>query len=348
MGKKPTLKDVAALSGVSIATVSRVVNGKNNKSASIEVQNRVWDAVRQLNYVPNHSAQALKYQQVGKKKLTKTVTCIFSRTADTQTDPFFSEISRALEAELLKRDYIMKFVFSAQHLGCEQLVRLLKNENSSGVVILGKMSATMIAALKECSPHILYTGVNRLNEEIDQVICNGYKVGKLGINFLLEQGFKEMIYIGEVEEESRYQVFCDELQKLGIRKAFDQYTIECPFSAHAAYQALKTTLEQGDKIHAGVALFAGNDVTALGAMKALREWGLKVPEDVSVMSVDDIEMAQYAKPMLTTVRVNRSMLGRYAAWLIVERMEQGCDVPITIEIPPELVIRESVHIIERK
>lgn len=348
MEKKPTLKDVAALSGVSIATVSRIINGQGDKSARIEVQNRVWEAIRELNYVPNHSAQQLKRKQDAKERMARTVTCVFSRTVDTQTDPFFSEIFRSLEAELLKRDYIMKLVFSAQHLGKEQLIELLKEENSSGLVILGKMDLTMMNKLKKYSPHLLYTGVNRLDASIDQVVCNGYEAGRLGMSFLREQGFKEIVYIGEVEDEIRYRIFCDELRKMGVTSGFHRYTIPCHFSASSAYQTLKKVLMKEDKIRAGMAIFAGNDVTALGAMKALREAGFKIPDDLSIISVDDIEMAQYADPMLTTIRVNREMLGAYAARLIVDRMENGCDVPITVEIPPELVIRESVKVIERK
>lgn len=344
MEKKPTLKDVAALSGVSIATVSRVVNGQAAKSARLEVQNRVWEAVRQLNYVPNHSAQDLKRRQDYTNELVRTVICIFSRTTDTQTDPFFSEISRTLEAELLKRNYLMKLVLSAHHLERHQLITLLKNERSDGLVILGKMDASLVELLKEYSPHLLYTGVNRLDMAIDQVICNGYEAGRLGMNFLLKQGFKEILYIGEVEDEIRYRVFCDELRKLGVTSGFHRYTVACQFSASSAYQVLSKVLAEENRIQKGMAIFAGNDVTALGAIRALREAGFSIPDDVSVISIDDIELAQYAESMLTTVRVNRDMLGRYAARLIVDRMEQGCDIPITIEIPPELVIRESVKV----
>ncbi|MGT2742434.1 LacI family DNA-binding transcriptional regulator [Streptococcus plurextorum] len=336
--KKTTLRDVAKLAGVSITTASRVINGEANKSASVAVQNRVWEAVRALSYVPNKAAQDLKRKKTSQDSSDKTVTCIFSRTADTQNDPFFSEIARMLETELLKRGYVMKLVFSAYHLSGQELDRLLRDGITSGVVILGKIEEHHVDIIKRYAKYIVYTGVNQLRFPIDQVICDGYEAGWQAMAHLEKLGFNDIYYVGEVKQEVRFTVFCDYIRKMGIKN--QHKVIECDFAASSAYSAMKKALENGIKPKA---IFCGNDVTALGVIKALREVNLTIPKDVSIVSIDDIEMAQYADPMLTTVRVDRELLGKYTANAIINRIENGNDVPVKVVLPPKLIIRESTR-----
>ncbi|MDQ0222587.1 LacI family DNA-binding transcriptional regulator [Streptococcus moroccensis] len=334
--KKVTLKDVAKLAGVSITTVSRVINGEASKSASIDVQNRVWEAVRTLSYVPNRAAQELKRKKSRQEMHAKTITCIFSRTADTQRDPFFSEISRMLETELIRRGYVMKLVFSSYHLTSHELDRLLRDEITTGVVVLGKIEQKHIEIIKRYAKFIVYAGVNRLNFSIDQVICDGYEAGWLAMEHLEKLGFDDIYYIGEVENEIRFNLFCDYIRKMKIKQ--QNRVIACDFSANSAYSATKKALETGADPKA---IFCGNDVTALGVLRALREADYNVPKDVSIVSIDDIEMSQYADPMLTTVRVDRDLLGKYAAKLIINRIEEGNDTPIKLLLPPKLIVRDS-------
>ena len=145
--RQTTLKDIADLANVSISTVSRVVNGQATKAARPEVQDRIWAAVKELNYVPNTAAQMLKTSLETKK--LRTIACVFSRSLNFQNDPFFSEISRAIETELLRLGYLMKFSVSTQEDPKQTIETLFSNEQVDGVVVLGRTDKRNIELIKK-------------------------------------------------------------------------------------------------------------------------------------------------------------------------------------------------------
>lgn len=341
MERQTTLKDIAKMAAVSISTVSRVINGSSPKVASPDVQNRIWEIVRETNYVPNSAAQALKNTQVPAPVITKTIACICSRSSNFKEDPFFSEISRALEEELLKHGYLMKLSLSTFNTSSPAIEASLLTEPVDGVILLGRIEAKQIKLIKKHFKYVVYTGLNKLPEAIDQVICDGYKASSLAITHLERSGFEEIYYIGETKNEIRYKAYQDLMAKKGITANLRDYLIESPFSSPKAHAAMTTFLSTGKVPQA---LFCGNDLTALGAIKALREFDLKIPEDVSVISIDDIEMAQFSSPMLSTVKVPMAHLGKHTAKLLVDRIENGNDLPITIELPATLILRESCRL----
>lgn len=172
MGDQATLKDIARLANVSISTVSRVVNGTASKAARPEVQDKIWRIVKELNYIPNSAAQSLKNKK-GNPKL-KTIACLFSRASNYQSDPFFSEISRAIETELLKRGYLMKISVSTYDHPKETIDSLFSAEKVDGVIILGRIEKKYIELIQQYNHNIVYSGLNKIDYSIDQVICNGY------------------------------------------------------------------------------------------------------------------------------------------------------------------------------
>ncbi|UQF23164.1 LacI family transcriptional regulator [Vagococcus lutrae] len=342
MEKKTTLKDIAERASVSISTVSRVINGGASKVASPEVQEKIWQIVRETNYVPNSAAQALKRSTTPHETITKTIACVCSRSSNMQEDPFFSEISRAVEEELLKHGYLMKLSLSTFNTASSVLEASLASETVDGIILLGRIDAKQIKIIKNKFKHVVYTGLNKLPEPMDQVICNGYETSIIALDHLDKINEKTIYYLGETKNEVRYKAYQDWMAaNRQISANLREYVIETPFSSQKAYEALKLHLET---VGTPSALFCGNDLTALGAIKAIREQGLKIPEDISIISIDDIEMAQFSSPMLSTVKVPMHHLGKLSARLLVERIEQGNDLPVTIEVPPMLILRESCRI----
>ncbi|MCW6652818.1 LacI family DNA-binding transcriptional regulator [Aerococcaceae bacterium NML210727] len=337
MMRQTTLKDVARLANVSISTISRVVNGGDSTAASKEVQNRIWEVVKQTNYIPNRSAQQLKHA-TDERTHPRMVACICSRSANVQTDPFFSEISRAIETELNRLGYIMKLSLSSEDSSCERLNQMLSYEKLEGVIVLGKMASRHIRTLRKHCKHIVYTGVNRLNETIDQVICDGYEASWQVLQYFVVLGLHDIYYVGETQCEVRYRAYKEFMESRGHLMDLRQKVIECPFDSQQAYEGTRQMLQTGKRPEA---IFCGNDVTALGVIKALREQGLDVPSDVSVIGIDDIEMAQFSSPMLSTVQVPRQQLGKVSAKLLVDRIEHGQDLPMTVILPSHLILRES-------
>ena len=334
--KQATLKDIAALAEVSISTVSRVVNGTATKAARPEVQTRIWDAVKELNYVPNTAAQMLK-TTVKKPKL-KTIACIFSRAQNFQNDPFFSEISRAIETELLKLGYLMKFSISTYEHPKETIESLLSTEEVDGVIILGRIEKRNVELIRKFNKNIIYVGLNKLNDAIDQVICDGYEATQKALVHLANRNIKEIYYLGETTNEVRFESYKSFMNQRGFVENLRRFVIETPFSSQGANHSLKKLLQQGI-VPKGI--FCGNDLTAIGAIKAIKQQGLRIPEDIALVSIDNTEMAQFSSPMLTSVSVPMEQLGKTAAKLVVDHSIERNQLPITVLIPSVLVVRES-------
>lgn len=338
MSKQATLKDIAEKAKVSISTVSRVINGNIPKSASKEVQDKIWKVAKELDYTPNFDAQSLKR---GKNKLSdkpKIIACIFSRSENTQNDPFFSEISRALEAELMKQGYILKYSISTISASSTILKNFLSEPTIEGVVILGRIDENTLTLIKKMKKYVVYVGLNRLKYDVDQVICDGYDAAKMAIEYLRSTGIDKIYYLGECENEARFTSFKDNISRFIPQNEFTQYVIPSPFNIEEAYHRMIQFLENG-QIPEG--LFCGNDSVAIGALKALQEKGITIPGQTSVIGIDDIEMAQFSTPMLTTIGVPKEQLGRKAARFIVDRIVNGNDINVIMQIPMKLIKRET-------
>ena len=340
MEKNTTLKDIAEKLGISVSTVSRVINGNSVKAANSKLQDKIWQTAKELNYVPNTAAQLLKRSRETDRDSLRTIACVFSRADTDQSDPFFSEISRALETELLRQGFIMKYSIYNKGLPQAVLETFLKNEKVDGVIILGRPDKKIINLVCKYNKYVVYVGLNKIDGDIDQVICDGYEAGMLALKHLESIGIRKIFYLGETKSEARYKAYKDFMRQRGFSREVDDYTIESSFRLQTAYDKMKIFLKK--KI-LPEGLFCGNDLAALGAIKALTEENIKIPKDISVIGIDDIAMAGFSVPMLTTVSIPKEQLGKKAAKFIVDRILNGNDINVIMMIPFKLIIRESTR-----
>lgn len=340
MEKNATLKDIAEKLGISVSTVSRVINGNSVKAANSKLQDKIWQTAKELNYVPNTAAQLLKRSRETDRDSLRTIACVFARADTDQSDPFFSEISRALETELLRQGFIMKYSIYNKGLPQAVLETFLKNEKVDGVIILGRPDKKIITLVCKYNKYVVYVGLNKIDGDIDQVICDGYEAGMLALKHLESIGIRKIFYLGETKSEARYKAYKDFMRQRGFSREVDDYTIESSFSLQTAYDKMKIFLKK--KI-LPEGLFCGNDLAALGAIKALTEENIKVPKEISVIGIDDIAMAGFSVPMLTTVSIPKEQLGKKAAKFIVDRILNGNDINVIMMIPFKLIIRESTR-----
>ncbi len=333
-----TLKEIAREAGVSISTVSRVVNNNTPGAASKEVQDRIWEIVRRTGYAPNSAARNLK---MGEKKAAQTasrsIACLFARTTDTVTDLFFSSLARSIEQEAFKQNYVLKYSFSAFDINHPGTFRLISDNHVDGVVILGRCDKQLLSLLKNYFNYLVYTGLNNLEAKYDQIICDGHQAALTATNYLIGLGHRRIAYIGETKSENRYNGYCEALSahKLLLRR---EWVANVPLSSDGGYQGAKRLLEAGCD---ATACFCSNDITAMGAMKAFHESGLHIPKDISVISIDDIDTAQYLTPMLTTVHIPVEEMGQMTAKILIDRMEGGHRLPVKIDLPFYIAVRES-------
>ena len=345
------LKDIAERANVSISTVSRVINNDKSKPAKKETADRIWQIVNELGYVPNLEARNLIKGETGEdvKVNHKTIGCINTSSKDAYHDPFFSHLAEGIKEELDRRDYVITYSLSAYGMNFSTIYNYLVSHPVDGIILMGRLNKEIFDYLKANYENIVYTGVNYVDKGIDEVICNGYDGFARITEYLIENGHKNFGFIGDsaslvkkdtIINERRFEAFLDTLKKHSI--AIDEkhiINIE-PFTP-TAYNAMKEYLTTVNKEELPSALCCMNDVTAIGAMKALNEAGYRIPEDISIVGFDDIEMVSYINPSLSTVQVPKQELGRMAVKLLVDKIENEREYPVRMDIPFELLIRES-------
>ena len=326
-----TLKEIARLAGVSPSTVSRVLNQPDSSAASPETRERIWKIIRETGYQPNQNARILR---MGSTAPTgQSICCIFARSDEMMNDPFFSRIARAMEQECFRRGYIVRYSLSARQLNTASL-HAASDYRVDGAVVLGRLSQRRLQLLQSHYRHLVYVGLNPIEANLDQIICSGYDAARAAMEHLISLGHREIAYLGEIDHEVRYQGYCDALSAHRLPRG---PVVEIPLSADGGYRG-------GLRLNSLVgvtAAFCANDQCAIGAVKALREKGISIPQALSVISIDDIEIASYVTPMLTTIHIPTEEMGRQAARTLMERMEGERRLPVRIQVPFSLTRRES-------
>lgn len=332
-----TLKEIAKEAGVSISTVSRVVNKNSPGAASKEVQDKIWEIVRRTGYTPNSTARSLKLGEETQSVHSKSIACLFARTSNAATDLFFSSLARSIEQEAFRHNYVVKYTFSSFDFSHPNTFRLITDNQVDGAVILGRCDKPMLKMMKQYFHYVAYTGLNPLDANFDQIVCDGCQAAEAAVNHLIELGHKKIAYIGEIKAENRYIGYCSALasHKLPLNR---DYRVNVALSAEGGYLGVKKLLENHCD---ATAFFCCNDTTAIGAMRALQEAGRSIPKDASIISIDDIETAQYLTPMLSTVHIPVEELGQMTAKILIDRIEGGHHLPLKMNLPFYLASRDS-------
>lgn len=333
-----TLKEIAREAGVSISTVSRVINKSATSAASKEVQDRIWEIVRRTGYTPNSTARDLKKGACeGAEPLSRAIACLFARAEDSKSDLFFSTLARSIEQEAFKRGYVLKYSFTAIDIHHPNTFRLITDNHVDGVVVLGRCDKQTLSFLKKYFNCVAYTGLNTLEARYDQIISDGYQAAVAAVNHLAGLGHTRIGYIGETKAEDRYRGYSTALGEKGLPFK-KEYVADVPLSSEGGYRGARQLIERKADV---TALFCSNDITAIGAMRAIQETGCRIPDDVSVISIDDIDTAQYLSPMLTTIHMPVEEMGQMTAKILIDRIEGGHSLPMKVSLPFYLANRES-------
>ena len=211
--------------------------------------------------------------------------------------------------------------------------------NICGLVILGRYMFTkeQLKILKEVYKNIIYVGLNAIPLKCDQVICDGYKAGISAVEHLIELGHKKIAYIGEQANECRFLAYKDALSLHNLNFTIHN-TANVIQSTDGGYRGAQKLLKSSSEF---TAVFCANDLTAIGAIKAFHENKKQVSKDISVISVDDIDLAQYITPMLTTVHIPIEELGRQTARILIDRINGRHTLPMKVELPFFMAQRDS-------
>lgn len=325
-----SLKKIAEMTGVSVSTVSRVLNNKEYNCASEEVKKKIWKAAEEIQYVPNESARSLKMGGAGNNVTTLKLAVILGRFESLNDDPFFTELYRCVEQEAFANGCTITGPFVQSDISKKAFPTV------SGFIILGRSQTELLEALKKKSKNIIAIGRNHTSFEIDEVICDGRHAAVAAMDYLIEKGNKNIAYIGDCSYENRYVGYCDTLIKHNLPMDYSNIFSTDQTTA-TGYIAMKQLMENNTVD----AVFCANDATAIGALKAYKERGRRGRKHLDIISIDNIKAAEEVSPLLTTVHVPTEDMGKMAVKILIDRINKGHTENLRVELPSRLIKRES-------
>ncbi|HEY3971780.1 MAG TPA: LacI family DNA-binding transcriptional regulator [Candidatus Sulfotelmatobacter sp.] len=325
-----TLKAVAQHIGLTPGTVSAVLNDSPSaRSIPQETKNRIHAAAKELNYRPNFFARTLR------NKRTYTIGVIAEEIGDSYSSPIISGI----EQYLRQRDYFFLTVVHRHDAGLlNRYSQLLSERGVEGII-------TVDTTVQEAPalPTVAVAG-HKILRGVTNITLDHIKAAILALNHLAELGHERIAFMKgnpvSSDAKDRWDAIRQVAAEIGL-KIDPELTVQIDTddpTPKLGYPFAKQLLARKVPF---TALFAYNDISAIGAIRALQEHGLRVPQDVSVMGFDDIPGAAYHTPSLTTVQQPLNRMGEVAAQVLLERIEGKKEYPSEIAIEPALVVRES-------
>jgi len=326
------IKNVAQHAGVSITTVSHVVNGTRFVSETARL--RVEEAVRELGYVPSAVARSLKHNS------TRT----FGMVIPNNSNPYFAEIIRGVEDRCFAAGYNVILCNSNDDPKRQaSYLRVLAEKRVDGLVFVASGSDAVVrATLGEIKiPLVLLDRDVAGMVNCDLVEVNHTVGGELATKHLLDLGHPRVACIsgppGLSPSSQRRAGWKQALEDTGVERKENDLA-RGDFTARGGYLAMQVLLKRKPR---PTAVFVCNDLMAFGAMTAAREAGVAVPEQLSIVGFDDIDLAAFSAPPLTTVAQPKQQIGTLAAELLLERVEASRSETRRVILDPQLKIRGS-------
>ncbi|NLG84894.1 MAG: LacI family transcriptional regulator [Firmicutes bacterium] len=329
-----TIRDVAKLAGVSRSTVSRVINAKGEVDPQTAA--KVWQAVKELEYHPNTSARALVRQR------TDTIGLMLPDV----TNPFYEKIIKGIEATTNAAGFNLTFYNTYEDLAGRRrmILSAIEGGKVDGLIIVGSHLGDKSTLLEMIARGLPISLIERSfsDPSIPCVVSDNKTGARLAVEHLLSLGHRR---IGFITGNLHYQTAIERLE--GYKETLSQHGIPIEdeliafgdFEHKSGYEAMRQLLALPMP---PTAVFASNDMMAIGAIQAIGEAGLSVPNDVAVVGYDDITFASMVHPQLTTIRQPLYEMGALAAQGLIERLKNGLETePFKKFLPVELVVRKS-------
>lgn len=325
------IKDVAEHAGVSVTTVSHVVNGTRFVSEAARL--RVEEAVRQLGYVPSAVARSLKHNS----------THTFGMVIPNNSNPYFAEIIRGVENRCFAAGYNVILCNSNDDPERQaSYMRVLAEKRIDGLVFVASGSDAVVqATLSSIKMPMVLLDREVAGMDCDLVEVNHTVGGELATRHLLELGHPRVVCIsgppGLSPSSQRRAGWKQALGEAGVERT-ESDLARGDFTARGGYLAMQLLLKRRPRPSA---VFVCNDLMAFGALTAAHEAGVSVPEQLSIVGFDDIELAAFSSPPLTTIAQPKLEIGTVAAELLLDRVDTNRGDRRRIILDPQLTVRAS-------
>ncbi|UUZ84829.1 substrate-binding domain-containing protein [Paenibacillus sp. P26] len=335
-----TIKDIAEQAKVSTATVSRVLNNDPSLSVSEETRERIFAIAEEIGYKPERLKRmkketSLSYKQIG--------LLLWISSDDEKEDPYFSSVRHSIEKQCDAMGLSIGKVVRGNHAD------YIAFQQMDGLIVVGSVDQDDIKKVYQGSKAIVL--VNHLldNPEYDSVKINFHKAMEDVLRHLFRLGHRKVGMIGGYDHlhklgPAKEGCTIPDLRQIHFERIMKEQGLYNPdyvrighWNTAGGYELMKELLSSPDR---PTACFVSSDPMAIGALRALHEAGVKVPEEMAVVGFDDIEVSAFVNPPLTSVKVFPEQIGKTAVQLLVERLE-GREPTMQVTIGTKLVVRES-------
>ncbi|WP_318492023.1 substrate-binding domain-containing protein [Photobacterium leiognathi] len=329
-----TMKDVAKLAGVSTSTVSHVIN--KTRFVSEEISERVNKAAKELNYyAPSALARSFKVNR------TKTIGMLVT----TSTNPFFGEVVKGVERSCYQQGYSLILCNTeGDHQRMHESINTLLQKRVDGLIL---MCATLEGEHFDIFEHyadipVVVMDWGPMQFTSDKIQDNSLRGGYMAAKYLIDAGHSEIGCItgplDRIQAEMRYNGYLQAMDEAGF-SVEPSWVVEADFECEGGYNAFTQLYANGALPSA---LVVANDMMAMGVINAANEVGIQIPEQLSIIGYDDIHIAKFMSPSLTTIHQPKYRLGQAAVETLLTRLDEPETAPRIIELEPTLVERNSV------
>ncbi|KOY39733.1 substrate-binding domain-containing protein [Vibrio parahaemolyticus] len=332
-----TMKDIAKLAGVSTSTVSHVIN--KTRFVSEEISERVNNAAKELNYyAPSALARSLKVNR------TKTIGMLVT----TSTNPFFGEVVKGVERSCYHKGYSLILCNTeGDNERMRQSINTLLQKRVDGLILMCSSLEGERIDVFERYPDIPVVVMDwgPMLFTSDKIQDNSLRGGYLAAKYLIDCGHTEIGCITgpliKHQAQMRYEGYKRAMNEAGLEFNAN-WIVESDFECEGGYQAFKKMAERGTLPSS---IFVSNDMMAMGVINAANELGIKVPDDLSIIGYDDIHIAKFMSPSLTTIHQPKYRLGQAAVETLVRRLDDKSNEAQVVQLEPTLVVRNSVKLL---
>ena len=325
-----TIKDIAEQAGVSPATVSRVLNYDSELSVAQETKQRIFEVAESLNYT--------KHKNKKREQMTLRLVQWYNGEEEL-ADLYYLAIRLGIEKK-------------AEELNIRLLKESLDNLSdtlASGTIALGKFASSQIRQLEQLPGKLLFVDSNQAKKQHDSIVVDFHQSVELVIDHFVKEKHEKIAILSGVEytreskypvEDPRFKIFKEQMTKLKLYQ--EQFHLTGVFTVEGGFQAMQQFLQTTDELP--TAIFASSDALAIGAIRAIKEADLRVPEDIAVIGFNDVSVAKYVSPALSTVRVYTEWMGELAVTTLTELISEPAPISKQIVLGTELILRESTQI----
>ena len=329
-----TIREVAKKAGVSITTVSRILNNDDSFNVSKITKEKVLKVIKQLNYERKKNKNRISQSNIS------VIKCFDEKIEN--EDPYFVSLKINLENILKKKVSKVKF-FDLEEI--EKLIKYNEISNFSltdAVIFIGETSKEKLKFFKSLNENIICVDVYDTDNITDYIKFDMRNSVEIVLNYIFKLNHKKIgLLVGRNKVvknlvDFREKYFKEIMVKNGLYR--EEYLQIGDFSMESGYIMMKEILKLEDR---PTAVFCGNDSIAMGAYKAIRENKLKIPEDISIIGFNDLKLSQYSIPPLTTIKIDTKLIAQETVNSLIELLEGKRDYHKKVFLPVELIERES-------